>query len=106
MKKRAAYLVIIIIGTMFLTSCAVPYGLFYNDTSAPAIRVQAPLNSEGHSKVGTGVIKCYLGLISTGDISVETAMKNGNITKIHHIDLKAKNILGLYTEMTIYVYGE
>ena len=106
MKKRTAYLVIIMIGTMFLASCAWPYGFLYNGTSAPSIRVQAPLNSETHSKVGTGMVKCYLSLISIGDISVETAMKNGKITKIHHVDYKAKNILSLYTEYTIYVYEE
>ena len=108
MKKRAAYFVIIMIGTMFLASCAgmPPYGVLYNETYSPEYRQQAPLNSEMHSKVGTGMIQCYLGLISTGDASIETAMKNGKITKIHHVDYKAKNILGLYTEYTIYVYGE
>ena len=108
MKKRAAYFVIIMIGTMFLVSCAgmPPYGWLYNDTYAPENRQQAPLNSDTHAKVGTGMIQCYLGLIATGDASVETAMKNGKITKIHHVDYKAKNILSLYTEYTIYVYGE
>jgi len=33
-------------------------------------------------------------------------MKNGGITKVHHVDSKVKNILGVYAEYTTVVYGE
>lgn len=41
-----------------------------------------------------------------GDCSIAAAMKNGGITKVHHIDYKVKNILGIIGETTTLVYGE
>lgn len=49
----------------------------------------------------TGVI-----LFNTGDASIGTAMKNGGITKVHHVDYSVKNILFLYNETLTIVYGE
>lgn len=57
------------------------------------------------SKVGEARAMGILGVV-TGDCSIETAMKNGNITKIHHVDNKVKNILGVYAEYITVVYGE
>jgi hypothetical protein len=57
------------------------------------------------SKVGEAKAMGILGVV-TGDCSIETAMKNGNITKIHHVDNKVKNILGIYAEYITTVYGE
>jgi hypothetical protein len=44
--------------------------------------------------------------IATGDSSIRTAMKNGGITRIHHVDAKVLSFLGLYTKYTTVVYGE
>jgi len=33
-------------------------------------------------------------------------MKNGNITKISHVDWEAKNILGIIGNYKVTVYGE
>jgi hypothetical protein len=33
-------------------------------------------------------------------------MKNGGTTKVHHVDSQVKNILGVYAEYTMVVYGE
>ena len=33
-------------------------------------------------------------------------MKNGNITKVHHVDYKTTTVLFLYTKQTTIVYGE
>ena len=41
-----------------------------------------------------------------GDSSIATAMKNGGITKIHHVDYKVTNILGIIGSTTTLVYGE
>jgi len=49
----------------------------------------------------TGVI-----LYTEGDASIKAAMENGGITKIHHVDYKVKNILGLVGSTTTIVYGE
>lgn len=62
-------------------------------------------NNVGMSKVGkataSGII-CF----TEGDSSIKAAMDNGGITKIHHIDYKVKNILGIIGSSTTIVYGE
>jgi hypothetical protein len=42
----------------------------------------------------------------TGDASIQTAMKAGGITKVHHVDYNVKNILFIYSEVITTVYGE
>ncbi|MGD1020620.1 MAG: TRL domain-containing protein [Verrucomicrobiia bacterium] len=58
------------------------------------------------SKVGTAEstgILCF----ATGNSSLQAAMQNGGITKIHHVDYKVTNVLGgLYIKYTTVVYGE
>ncbi|HVR75492.1 MAG TPA: TRL-like family protein [Planctomycetota bacterium] len=44
--------------------------------------------------------------ITTGDSSIETAMKNGGITKIHFVDYSSWGIMGIYGTTTTRVYGE
>lgn len=41
-----------------------------------------------------------------GDASIKAAMENGGIKKIHHVDYKVKNILGIVADYTTIVYGE
>lgn len=41
-----------------------------------------------------------------GDASIKAAMENGGIKKIHHIDYKTRNILGIIADYTTIVYGE
>lgn len=41
-----------------------------------------------------------------GDASIKAAMDNGNIKKIHHVDYKVKNILGIVGSTTTIVWGE
>ncbi len=62
-------------------------------------------NSVKPLKCGTATasgIICF----AEGDCSIAAAMKNGNITKIHHVDYKVKNVLGIIGETTTLVYGE
>lgn len=61
---------------------------------------------EGYSKIGTATATSILGIIATGDASITTAMKNGGISTVHHVDHTSKNILGIYAEYTTVVYGE
>jgi len=43
---------------------------------------------------------------ATGDASIQTAMKAGGITRVHHVDYDVKNILCVYSEVITVVYGE
>ncbi len=71
--------------------------------------VKAPLAVTGNTgavKVGTATAKSILGIIATGDASIEAAAKSAGITKIHHVDYESTNILTFYATYTVYVYGE
>jgi len=77
-------------------------GGIYTGLTAP---VTATSNT-GCAKVGTGECTSILGLLAIGDCSISAAMKNGNITKIQHVDHDATSILWIYAKYTIKVYGE
>ncbi len=76
-------------------------GMIYTDVTGPG----GVGDASGFSKVGqseaTGII-----CVATGDASIEAAMKDGGITKVHHVDVKYMSILGLYGKATTTVYGE
>jgi len=105
-KKIIGCLLLVMLLAGLLMGCATVVGpvkgCLYTDLKAP---VTATSNT-GSAKVGTGECASILGLVATGDCSISAAMKNGNITKIQHIDHDAMNILGIYAKYTIKVYGE
>jgi hypothetical protein len=43
---------------------------------------------------------------ATGDASISAAMRNGGITRVHHVDHQTLNILGWFARFTTIVYGE
>lgn len=77
-------------------------GGLYTDVKAPLTATSNPVAR----KVGTAEASSILGIVATGDASIEAAARNGGITKISHVDYQAKNILGIYATFTVYVYGE
>ncbi|MFH1367899.1 MAG: TRL-like family protein [Elusimicrobiota bacterium] len=91
---------------VYLSGCASVsspiMGSIYTDVKAP---LMATSNS-GSSKVGTSEATGILGMFATGDASIETAAKNGKITKIHHVDYHSTSVLGLFSSFTTTVYGE
>ena len=99
---------IILLSAALLTGCAAMAvspvtGALFTEVKGPH---SATASDASFSKMGTATCISYLGLIATGDASIETAAKSAGITKIHHVDYQSKNILGLYAEFTIVVYGE
>jgi len=56
-------------------------------------------------KTGTAQAEGIL-FVSFGDASISAAMRNGGITRIHHVDSEDFNILGIYARQIITVYGE
>ena len=59
----------------------------------------------GSSKVGRAEAWGIL-VFATGDASISAAMRNGNITRIHHVDHETSSFLGVYAKYTTIVYGE
>ena len=72
--------------------------------------VSAPLSTEGPIQIGPksgeATEKTILGLVATGDCSIQAAAKNGGLKRINHVDYRYKNILGIVQETTVVVYGE
>ena len=108
MKKLIASAVLACVAVGLLTGCAIvggvaggTYGALFTQTDA-AVAVGSASGSE---KVGTSestAIICF----ATGDSSIQKAMQNGGITKIHHVDAKVFQVLGVYAKYTTVVYGE
>ncbi|GIX08250.1 MAG: hypothetical protein KatS3mg115_2653 [Candidatus Poribacteria bacterium] len=84
----------------------------YVATPLPAglyVDMKGPVAVTGNgqsSKVGRASATSFLGLIATGDASIQTAAASAGITRIHHVDFEAKSILGIVATYTTVVYGE
>ena len=108
MKRFCASVLLASAAVMLLAGCAVispisggTQGFLFTQTDA-AVAVG---NGNGSSKVGTAestAIICF----ATGDSSIQKAMQNGGITRIHHVDAKVFSVLGVYAKYTTVVYGE
>jgi len=62
-------------------------------------------NVSKYPKVGKATMVNYFGLARFGDDSYQTALKDGGISKIHHVDTEAKGTI-FKKVITTYVYGE
>ena len=91
-------------GLVLLQGCAtsVPVGGLFTDIQLP---VSVTANGAG-DKMGVAKCKSMLGMVATGDCSLEAAKKQGNITEVSHVDWKANNILGIIGEYELVVYGK
>ena len=79
-------------------------GVLYTDVQAP---VTATGNASGEKMLkGEATVTSYLGLVATGDASIKAAAKSAGITKIHHVDYRSTNKLGIVATYTVIVYGE
>lgn len=106
--KRVKFLLILLpLIALVLGGCAtyIPYGVIYVGAKGP---VAASCDSTDISslKVGKAEAQSVLGLVATGDASIETAAKNGGISKIKIVDWHVENILGIIGKYTTVVYGE
>jgi hypothetical protein len=107
MKKRAGFLAIaLLVAFVCVQGCASvitpAMGTIYSDVKGP----WTATSLSGSTKVGTSECTSILGIVAQGDASIEAAMRNGGITKIHHVDTHTYSILGVYAKLTVRVYGE
>lgn len=77
-----------------------PAGVVYADVSDPV----AATSAKG-SRTGQASSTSYLGLVATGDSSIEAAKRNGGISSVSSVDVKRSNILGIITKYTTIVKG-
>ena len=82
-----------------------PIGWIYTEYKAP-LDVDAQSNPVG-PKSGESSMRCILGLVSVGDASLESAIKDGGIKRVDAIDYRYKNIVfGIVQRYTTIVHGE
>ena len=91
----------------FVSSCAsigspVGAGFIITDVNSG---LSVTSNNVG-SKVGTSSATNILGILATGDASINAAANSAGIKKISHVDQHHKSILGLFSTYETIVYGE
>lgn len=93
--------------TMFLicTCCAANAGFLYQDTIIPIIATNMETKNIKDLKCGEAQIMHFLGIIDTGHAGIQNAAKRAGITKIHHVDVNTKTVIGIGMT-TVQVYGE
>lgn len=102
--------------TVSLSGCAVGVypggpsiaGGILTSTTQPAQSLTVATDaSASTSKTGSASTVAFLGLFAMGDSSVNTAMNNGGIKKVHNVDHSVNSFLfGLYSQTTTTVHGE
>lgn len=104
-KYTTSCLLLSLVAVLLVSGCAMTMtpatGVLYSDVKGPWVAADG-----GAGKSGTSECLSILGAVAIGDASIETAMKNGGITKVNHVDYHAFNILGIYAKLTVTVYGE
>ena len=122
-KKKLACLVITIIVSTTFTGCylqgqftpaeLMPAGIIVTNVKGPnaaatiGMRTGANLDNVGFSKTGEATCSAFMGIVSAGDCSINAAMQNGGISKVHHVDFQHSVILGgLADSHTTIVHGE
>ncbi len=102
MKK----LLLVLMCSLFLGACANVQspvsGLIWTNVKAPLAVTDSSTQSE---LVGRAQATSILGLVATGDASIQTAAHNGGITEIHHVDYESHSFLGIVSTFTVIVYG-
>ena len=107
--KRLLLTLVVVCAGLFAQGCLVapvipPYGIIFSD-------LQAPLDYDSNATIvstrsGESTSTSILGLIATGDASLNSAARNGNLSVIHYADYKYTNIVGVIQTYTTVVYGE
>jgi len=77
-------------------------GAFFTDVKGP---VQATDEGEA-SRSGEACARNILGLVATGDASIETAKANGSIQTVTTVDHTSYTVFGLYSRFCTVVRGE
>ncbi len=80
-------------------------GIIYNNTVTPIIATNMDVDNVKNLKCGKCQIFHCFGLVDTGFAGIQQAAIRGKISKIHHVDIRTKTILGIGMS-TVEVYGE
>jgi len=103
---RLSLCALALVGLVVLTGCtAVAIGPV---VAAVTIDEKGPVSvgdMRAGMKVGMAQAEGIL-VVAYGDASIVAAMKDANITRVHHVDNETFNVLGIYARYKTIVYGE
>lgn len=97
-----AGLALVTTGCAAMSTRAPVTGLLYTGTKSG----ETATTNHASSKEGRACAQSILGLVGTGDASINTAAANGGITRISYVDSESTSILGLYATYCSVVRGE
>jgi len=106
--KKTLGLILVAAAFSLTTGCAAAMnrspvtGLLFSDVKAG----ENISSNNGAAKTGEACATSILGLVATGDASIEAAAKNGGITKISYVDGYNNNILGVVAKYCTVAHGE
>jgi hypothetical protein len=107
MLKQTASLVQWMAALALMSGCAFSNrapvtGFIYMDEAVG----ESVTSNGGGAKRGEACASSILGLVGTGDATIEAAKKNGSITTVTHVDSKSTGILGIYATYCTQVIGD
>lgn len=101
MKRITVLLLAAMLGGCAVATAPVN-GMLYSNVKAPLTATGAP---DEPQRVGRASVRSILGLVASGDASIQRAARNGGISEIHHVDYQSSNFFGVLAEYTVVVYG-
>jgi hypothetical protein len=105
--RSSVFLALAACGMLFVGGCSLAstpiHGTLYTGNLKSPVMMGD--NTAGHSKTGEAMATSIIG-VTMGDCSIATAMQNGGITKVHHVDSEVLTILSVYVTYKTVVYGD
>jgi len=105
MKKVLTYAAMAAATAVIFTGCAVhpTVGAIYQNIEAP---VTATSSTEGLKTGESDTCTSILGLVATGNCSIENAKANSGITDVSSVDYQITSILSLYSTGKTVIKGK
>ena len=104
--KLALLFGLALVGIVILSGCsAIPTGPVI---AMVVVDEKGPVSvGDTHAGMKVGVAQAEgILVVAYGDASIVAAMKEANITKVHHVDNETFGVLGIYARYKTVVYGE
>jgi hypothetical protein len=100
-------LVALAVSLVALNGCAFAHG---GDAAAlgtiyTAYKSPGQVGAAADTKTGEACISSILGIVATGDGSLEAAKKAGGITQVAHVDYEQFSVVGVYATSCTIVHG-
>ncbi len=116
MRKLTVLICVAGFSILFLSGCVsnmfpggpTPAGVLVTNITAPSQYLAVATDKDAKSiKSGSSSAFAILGLFAFGDASIDAAMKDGNIRRVHHVDHKVNLVLyGIWLRDTTIVHGD